>query len=93
MKDSKDLQKVFSGLTMKKAELFFLYGFYVLAAISCISMIMSFSLASTEFLAVSLSSISMMICIIIPSYRFRKNKAPNIIVRDDGIDIKFNELN
>ncbi len=92
VKDSKDIRKIFSTSTMQQTELLIMYGFYVLAIVCVVLLVMSFSLAYSyaKVLGIVLSSVGIIVCLFIPRYYLKKNKAAKIILREDGIDVKFN---
>ena len=75
---------------MEQTELLIMSGFYVLATVCVILLVMSFSLTYTKIMGIVLSSIGIFICLFIPVYYLKKNKPAKIILREDGIDVKFN---
>ena len=84
-----DSIKSFQRFTLSKKFLAFLGLFYLLAILCLVLLYYSFSSQNTTNLAIILSIIFFIICTTIPTYYLIKNKAPEIIKTERGIDIVF----
>jgi hypothetical protein len=84
--------KMFKRFSLKPNTLIFLLSYYVLSVICTFFFYLSFSLPYARTLSLLLSFLGIMVCIGIPTYYLRKNRPPDIIQTESGIDIVFSRF-
>jgi len=89
IKNSKDIKKIFKGLSLKPSLLVAITAYYSIALICTVLLFTFLKHPKTTFLEIGILLLSILICLAIPSYYLWQNKPPKIIIKDDGLEVIF----
>ena len=84
-----EIIEVFSKATLKVGQFIWTSIFYVFALVSAYLFVRSFSVTHAKEVSLIFSGVGVILCLLIPSLVFHKNKAPKVFKDGDIIKVTF----